>query len=172
VAREQAASLETANDELRAKLDAVSMDLARRLGEREELAWRIAELEQQVSRLEAEQTELTLTVPPPPMASASAAPPVVQGPSTSRRGGAEGLASLQEELDILRQAMAQEHAARVRAESGEELEKARAELARQAILLEQLSRELDARDHARQARATGATSDRDVPGRSVDRTEP
>lgn len=42
------------------------------------------------------------------------------------------------ELDALRQALAQEHAARVRAESGEELRMARAELERQAILLQQL----------------------------------
>lgn len=42
------------------------------------------------------------------------------------------------EIDALRQALAQEHAARVRAESGEELRSARAELERQAILLQQL----------------------------------
>lgn len=43
------------------------------------------------------------------------------------------------ELDALREALALEHAARVRAESGEELQLARAELARQAVLLAQLS---------------------------------
>jgi hypothetical protein len=142
------------NEELLAKLDLVSMEIARREGERSELTWRIAELEQQVSRLEAEQTELTVTIPPPAMARAPVSSPASSG-ADSRR-----LANLQNELDLLRQAMAQEHAARVRAESGEELEKARTELARQATLLEQLSRELDARDRAKVAE-----------GRSVDRTE-
>jgi chromosome segregation ATPase len=42
------------------------------------------------------------------------------------------------ELDALRQALAQEHAARVAAESGEELTRARAELARQSALLDQM----------------------------------
>jgi hypothetical protein len=147
---------EGAVDELRARLDAASMELARREGQREELAWRIAELEQHVSRLEAEQTELTVTIPPPAMARAPRSGPSSAGPDSQR------MASLQNELDILRQAMAQEHAARLRAESGEELERARTELARQATLLEQLSRELDARDRARVAEAQG---------RSVDRTE-
>jgi hypothetical protein len=151
-AREQVELLGVANDELSAKLDAASMDLARRQGEREELAWRVTELEQLVSHLEAEQSELTVTIPPPRMGRVPASAPSEKGPDSQK------LASLQDELDVLRQAMAQEHAARVRAESGEELEKARTELARQATLLEQLSRELDARDRARG-------------DRSVDRTE-
>jgi hypothetical protein len=150
-----------AADELRAMLDAASMELARREGQREELAWRIAELEQHVSRLEAEQTELTVTIPPPAMARAPRSGPSSVGPDSQKLANLE-LANLQNELDILRQAMAQEHAARLRAESGEELERARTELARQATLLEQLSRELDARDRARVAEAQG---------RSVDRTE-
>jgi multidrug resistance efflux pump len=48
------------------------------------------------------------------------------------------LARTRDELDALRQALTQEHAARVAAESGEELSRARAELARQAALLEQI----------------------------------
>ncbi len=48
------------------------------------------------------------------------------------------LARIKDELDALRQALAQEHAARVAAESGEELARARAELARQAALLDQM----------------------------------
>jgi len=44
-----------------------------------------------------------------------------------------------EELDALRQAMAQEHAARVNAESSEELALAKAEIQRQAALLEELA---------------------------------
>ena len=56
--------------------------------------------------------------------------------------GAE-LARAQDELDALRQALAQEHAARVAAESGEELARARSELARQAVLLEQMRGRVD-----------------------------
>jgi hypothetical protein len=50
---------------------------------------------------------------------------------------------LRDELDALRQALAQEHAARVAAESGEELARARAELAKQATLLEQMRAQRD-----------------------------
>lgn len=45
---------------------------------------------------------------------------------------------IRDEIDALRQALAQEHAARLAAESGEELSRARAELARQAALLDQM----------------------------------
>jgi len=45
------------------------------------------------------------------------------------------------ELDALRQALAQEHEARVRAENGEALRQARAELEKQSVLLQQISRE-------------------------------
>jgi hypothetical protein len=140
VADERAATLEDANDDLRARLDALSADIARRESERQEVIWRVGELEQQISLLEAEQTELTETLPPPPM-------------GKSRVGtvleAQDAVHAQKTELDILRQAMAQEHEARVRAESGEELSNARAELARQAVLLEQLSRELEARDRSR-----------------------
>jgi chromosome segregation ATPase len=140
VADERAATLEATNDDLRARLDALSADIARRESERQEVIWRVGELEQQISLLEAEQTELTETLPPPPM-------------GKSRVGtvleAQDAVHAQRTELDILRQAMAQEHEARVRAESGEELSNARAELARQAVLLEQLSRELEARDRSR-----------------------
>jgi hypothetical protein len=56
-------------------------------------------------------------------------------PSTEAESASAGPLT---ELDALRQALAQEHAARVRAESGEELRLARAELERQAVLLAQL----------------------------------
>jgi hypothetical protein len=66
--------------------------------------------------------------------------------------GPERLSRAEAELDILRRALAQEHEARSRVESGEELAKARAELQRQAVLLEQLSRELDASERTRDVR--------------------
>jgi len=147
-ANERAAALAAANDELRARLDSLALELARREGERQEIGWRVAELEHQISRLEAEQTELTVTLPPPPMGK----------PRREEGIAAERVSALEGELDVLRQAMAQEHEARVRAESGDELTAARAELARQAVLLEQLSRELDARDRARQSEAKGTAA--------------
>jgi hypothetical protein len=52
------------------------------------------------------------------------------------------LAAALDELDALRHALAQEHDARTRAESGEELTQARTEIARQATLLEQLGQKL------------------------------
>jgi hypothetical protein len=55
----------------------------------------------------------------------------------------EDATKLRDELDALRQALAQEHAARVAAESGEELARARAELAKQAALLEQVRAQRD-----------------------------
>ncbi len=58
-----------------------------------------------------------------------------QGPKTA----------LESEIDALRQALTQEHAARVAAESGEALSHARTELERQSVLLDQLGAELQAR---------------------------
>ena len=81
--------------------------------------WRIVELENK------------LRAAAPPSKLVTEAPPVLsKGP-------------LQDELDALRQALAQEHAARVAAESGEELTQARAELAKQAALLEQIRAQRD-----------------------------
>jgi len=104
------------NVALRSKLDALALEAARREGEITTRGWRIAELEQL-------------------MAQVASAPANSADPSA--------LARVQDELDALRQALTQEHAARVRVESGEELGRARAELQRQATLIEQLSRELD-----------------------------
>jgi hypothetical protein len=116
--------LRAENEALRAKLDALALEAARREGEITTRGWRITELEQLV----AAQT------------------PVAGGKSA---GDPAVVARLQDELDALRQALTQEHAARTRSESGEELAKARAELARQAALIEQLSRELDGPDRPR-----------------------
>jgi hypothetical protein len=56
------------------------------------------------------------------------------------------LAAALDELDALRRALTQEHEARIRAESGEDLVRAREELARQSVLLEQLAQRLAALD--------------------------
>jgi hypothetical protein len=103
--------------ELRQKLDALAAFAARREGELEAARWRIAELEHRV--LVA--------------AEGSTSAPSAEAPAAAPHSF--------EEIDALKQALAQEHAARVRAESGDELVRARAELQRQAALIEQLSRE-------------------------------
>lgn len=101
---------------LRRKLDELALEVARREGELTAQAWRITELENDKRSLAAKVARPAPTPPPAPRAPAS------------------------DELDALRQALTQEHAARVAAESGEELVRARAELARQGALLEQLRR--------------------------------
>jgi hypothetical protein len=103
---------------LRRKLDELALEVARREGELVAQAWRITELENEKARLAASKHVGATTAGP--VASSSE------------------LARLRDELDALRQALTQEHAARIAAESGEELSRARAELARQAALLEQI----------------------------------
>jgi hypothetical protein len=100
------------NGHLKTKLDALALELARRAGDAQANAWKVAELERRVGH-----------VPVPD------APPAQDG----------RLKQALEELDALRQAMAQEHAARVNAESSEELALAKAEIQRQAALLEELA---------------------------------
>jgi hypothetical protein len=107
------------NARLRERLDSLALDLARREGEAQAAAWSVAELE---AKLEANE------------------PRVARAP-----GGARSepeleprLAAALDELDALRQAVAQEHSQRLKAESGEELARARAEIQRQAALLEEL----------------------------------
>jgi hypothetical protein len=117
----------TENATLRAKLDGLALDVARREGELQARAWRITELEESVASLEAR--------------------PAAPAPKTAKAGAVLASAD-RAELHALRQALSQEHEARVRAESGEELSRARADLTRQAVLLEQLSRELENRDRA------------------------
>jgi hypothetical protein len=94
-----------------AKLDALAVEVARREGELVARGWRITELENENERLARE--------------------------LGSRQVEGE-LDRARDELDALRQALAQEHAARLAAESGEELARARSELAHQAALLEQI----------------------------------
>jgi len=130
------------NEQLRTKLDALALDVARREGELQARGWRIAALEERVASLEAR--------PPPP-------PPV----APSEKKGAIPASGDLTELQALRQALGQEHEARVRAESGEELQRARADLARQATLLEQLSRELESRDRSRVEPPHGAGQEGD-----------
>jgi hypothetical protein len=123
-------ALEEESALLRDKLDKLALEAARREGEATSSGWRVAELEQELAVLRAASSP---------------------SPERASRGDAQQ-AALEDELAALRQALTQEHQERARAESGEELAKARAELARQATLIEQLSRELDAHDRLRIAR--------------------
>ncbi|MCL2725775.1 MAG: hypothetical protein FWD69_15205 [Polyangiaceae bacterium] len=111
----------------RNKLDELALDVARREGELRAQTWRITELENALAaamaQAEAEAKEMDV------------------GPTTPRPQGLEierDLARANDELAALRQALVQEHAARVAVESGEELTRARTELQRQAVLLEQM----------------------------------
>jgi hypothetical protein len=117
---------------LRRKLDDLALQVARREGELVAQAWRITELENEKARIAvALERESAARVAPP-------APPKARlhaGGSPDLEGE---LARTRDEIDALRQALTQEHAARIAAESGEELSRARAELARQAALLEQI----------------------------------
>ncbi len=110
------------NARLRAQLDLLALDLARREGEAQATAWQVTELERRLALV----------------AEAPARPP--SGPGTDRQ-----LTDALDQLDALRAALAQEHEARARAESGEELTRAQAEIQRQAVLMEQLVRELGPR---------------------------
>ena len=97
---EYAALVET-TAQLRQKLDALALDLARREGEAQASAWTITELER---RLEKEDR--------------AAAPAGSRAPEASTDSEVKGhLAAALDELDVLRRALAQEHEARLRAES-------------------------------------------------------
>ena len=99
-------------DELRLKLDEAAVEIARREGERVTSAWRIQELEHQIGRLEAEQSELTMTIPPPAFVER-------EREANDVTVLTQRLTAAEDELELLRQALAQEHEARLRAESGE-----------------------------------------------------
>jgi DNA repair exonuclease SbcCD ATPase subunit len=115
------------NAALREKLDSLALELARREGEAQAAAWAVAELERRVAQAERTVAERALSPAATPV-SGTADAQAVQG----------RLAAALDELDVLRQAVAQEHSMRIRAESGEELARAKAEIQRQANLLEEL----------------------------------
>ncbi len=119
----EACALAEENGRLRAQLDALALELARREGDAQATAWQIAEMGRQLAQATQERAE---------KADFAAAPDA-------------RLAQTLDELDVIRKALSQEHEARTRAESGEELARARAEIERQAVLMQQLVRELETR---------------------------
>lgn len=124
----------------RGKLDALADEVARREGELVAQAWRISELENERIRLLAraqgaarrsvaqDRSDEHVSAMPPSPAPSGAHSELLR----------DELSRVRDERDALRQALVKEHAARVSAESGEELAHARAELARQSALLEQM----------------------------------
>ncbi|HXX70579.1 MAG TPA: hypothetical protein VEK07_25575 [Polyangiaceae bacterium] len=104
------------NVRLRQQLDTLALDLARREAEAQGAAWTVAELERQL----AQRTQVR----------------------EEARAGGSGDASIAlsqalDEVDALRRALAQEHATRIRLESGAELAQARNEIEQLTVLLEQ-----------------------------------
>ncbi len=94
------AALYGENVRLRAKLDALALDQARREGELQTKAWRVKELEEELS-----QAKKAGSAAPPSLATE------VRGETASLRAE---LDKARDELDMLRRALAQAHEARVR----------------------------------------------------------
>lgn len=92
---------------LRSKLDALALELARREGELATTAWRVTELDEQLShaRSAPQAGAENLASPSPPSPSAA---PAVGGDLRAE------LDKARDELDMLRRALAQEHEARLR----------------------------------------------------------
>jgi len=129
-ATQAAAEADAENARLREQLDALALELARREGEAQATLWTVSELERR----------LALTADAPGFADAAGPPaaPAATGPAKPPEddGGVRAaLSAAQDQLDALRQALAQEHEARVKAESGEELARARAEIRRLESLI-------------------------------------
>jgi hypothetical protein len=103
---------------LRDRLDVLALDLARREADARAAGWSIAELERRLAQAAQPSTD----------------------PALERQ-----LAGALDELDALRRALVQEHEARLKAESGDELARARAEIQRQSALLEQMAHDLESR---------------------------
>lgn len=106
-----AAAVFDENMQLRQKLDVLALELARREGEAKASAWSVAELERRLDMAAKE----------------SPSPPAGASNGGERRGEDEAdpalekrLASALDELEVLRQALTQEHEARLRAESSTE----------------------------------------------------
>lgn len=148
---DQAAVEEAAR--LARKLDELAAEVARRDGELTARGWRITELENELARRVEAEAEATAAAKA--AAAVAAAAKAEAEAAAAARAEAEAAAAkaasqgaqalvpesegaLRGELDALRQALIQEHAARLAAESGEELVHARSEVARQAVLLEQI----------------------------------
>jgi SAM-dependent methyltransferase len=106
VADEARVAAERMSAELRRKLDGLATELARREGDTQASAWRIAELEQELAAARSG--------PVPGIT-----PPTVPPPAGAPAAGdlERQLAAARDEIDVLKQALAQEHEARKRIEA-------------------------------------------------------
>jgi hypothetical protein len=126
------------NARLRERLDALALDLARREGEARASSWSVAELERRLAELTSANGGVRRE-----SEAASIAP--------SDPGRAESNAALVaalDEIDVLKRALSQEHDSRLRAESGDALARARSDIERLTVLLEQSTREREACEEA------------------------
>jgi hypothetical protein len=150
-------TLDEENERLRSRLDGLALELARREGEAQANAWAVAELERRLEQA----SQRTAGAPSPDLA-APAGTSLHEEPEGKT---ARELRTALDELDALRQALAQEHSARQRAESGEELARAKAELARQASLLKQLGHDpYESPETGRTMETAAPTESPSVPG--------
>jgi hypothetical protein len=146
-ALERARAAEEAGARLGAQLDALALDLARREGESQASAWKVTELERQLVLVQEELSQAVTQRPRNDETEATspqaASPQADESDETELTDDqlAEALTRALDEADSLRTALAQEHEVRKRLESGEELSRARVEIERQAVLLEQLARD-------------------------------
>jgi hypothetical protein len=99
------------NARLRHKLDALALDLARREGEGHAIAWTLVELERRLAIATAGSSPDDREVEP-----GGGTRAFESGPKADVE---RQLAAVLDEIDVLRRALAQEHEARIRAESGE-----------------------------------------------------
>jgi hypothetical protein len=120
------------NAHLRQQLDALALDLARREGEARATAWGVAELERRL----AEVTSSSQAANP-----AHSVGPTPAGNGEGARESGTAIASALDEIDALRRALTQEHERRVRAESGDALTQARADIERLTVLVDQMTQD-------------------------------
>ncbi|MGA3121506.1 MAG: hypothetical protein ABSF69_12125 [Polyangiaceae bacterium] len=127
------------NARLRERLDALALDLARREGEARASSWSVAELERRLAELTSDNAGVRRE--------SEGASTVLSDASRAESNAA--LFAALDEIDVLRRALSQEHESRLRAESGDALARARSDIERLTVLLEQSTREPEASEEAR-----------------------
>lgn len=107
------------NAQLRHKLDALALELARRAGEEQASAWSIAELERRLQAAAAGKPSHEVRRRSEADDDAGPVDGDREAPAAGDPPMDPRLAAALDELDVLRRALTQEHEARLRAESGE-----------------------------------------------------
>jgi hypothetical protein len=129
------------NGRLKRQLDALAIDLARREADAHASGWTVAELERRLIDLQSRWAEREQKPLEGSQEADAVKAPSVDVAADDRDSGAAvsgaPLSRALDELDALRRALAQEHEARVRVESGAALAQARSDIERLTVLLEQ-----------------------------------